>query len=108
MGNRKTAHNGANAYTYRVTQVFAVRGRLNLRRRGLAGGRPGRKFCGARGYNCDSFAFPADASVPTIFQNYTTFREFLADAVGRSEVPALASGIAFGDEFFDLGVAQRV
>src|ERR1700736_2474481 len=91
-----------------LTHVPAVRGRLNLRRRGLAVGRPGRKFCGARGYSCDSFAFPTDASVPTIFKNYTTFREFLADAVGRSEVPALASGIAFGDEFFDLGVAQRV
>src|SRR6202790_4902997 len=97
MGNRKTAHNGANAYTYRVTHVFAVRGRLNLRRRGLAGGRPGRKFCGARGYNCDSFAFPADASVPTIFKNYTTFREFLADTVGGCEVAALAGVLAFGN-----------
>src|SRR4029077_6200617 len=62
--------------------------------------------CGVRGCNCDSFAFPADASVPTIFKNYTTFGEFLTDAVGGSEVAALAGGLAFGDEFFDFGIAQ--
>src|ERR1700680_379608 len=89
-----------------LTHVPAVRGRLNLRRRGLAVGRPGRKFCEARGYSCDSFAFPTDASVPTIFKNYTTFREFLADAVGGSEVASLASGVAFSDEFVDFAVTQ--
>src|SRR5258708_20575728 len=90
------------------THVPAVRGRLNLRRRGLAGDRPGRKFCGVRGCSCDSFAFPADASVPAIFKNYTTFGEFLADAVGGGEVAALAGGVALGDAFFDFGVAQGV
>src|SRR5229473_6948519 len=90
------------------THVPAVRGRLNLRRRGLAGDRPGRKFCGACGCSCDSFAFPADASVPTIFKNYTTIGEFLADAVGGGEVAALAGGVALGDALFDFGVAQGV
>src|SRR5260370_28270317 len=88
------------------THVRAVRGRLNLRRRGLAGGRPGRKFCGARGCSCDSFAFPADASVLIIFENYTTIGEFLADAVGGGEVSALAGGLAGGYEVFDFGVAE--
>ena len=42
-----------------------------------------------------------------IFENYTTFGEFLADAIGGGEVAALAGGLAFGDEFFDFGVARR-
>src|SRR5258708_40223579 len=80
-----------------LTHVSAVRGGLNLRRRGWAVGRPGRKFCGARGCSCDSFAFPADASVLVIFKNYPMFGEFLADAIGGSEVAALAGGLAVGD-----------
>src|SRR5258707_15405975 len=91
-----------------LTRVPAVRGGLNLRRRGLGVGRPGRKFWGARGCSCDSFAFPADASVPVIFKNYTTFGEFLADAIGGSKVAALAGSVAFGDAFFDFGVAKRL
>src|SRR5713101_2266452 len=77
-------------------------------RRGLAGDRPGRKFCGACGCSCDSFAFPADASVPTIFKNYTTIGEFLADAVGGGEIAAFARSVALGDAFFDFRVAQGV
>src|SRR5713101_4385373 len=77
-------------------------------RRGLAGDRPGRKFCGARGCSCDSFAFPADASVPAIFKNYTTIGEFLADAIRGGEVAALTGGVAVGDAFFNFGVAERL
>src|SRR5882762_6934261 len=77
--------------------VPAVLGRLNLRRRGLAGGRPGRKFVGARGCWRFSFAFPADASVLTIFEDYTMIGEFLTDAIGGSEVAAFAGGLAVRD-----------
>src|SRR5712664_4120061 len=108
MGDREMAQNECvRSYTYRV-DVLALRGRLNLRRRGLAGDRPGRKFWGARGCSCDSFAFPADASVLIIFENYTTIGEFLADAIGRSEVAAFTGGVAFRDSFFDFGVTERV
>src|SRR6202171_620448 len=104
MGDRKT---GIDARTRNaLTHVPAVRGGLNLRRRGWAEDRPGRKFCGARGCNCDSFAFPADASVPIIFKNYTTIGEFLADAIGGSEVAAFAGGVTVGDEFFDFVVTE--
>src|SRR6266478_2831085 len=99
----------ANARTrVALTHVPALRGRLNLRRRGLAGDRPGRKFWGTDGCCCASFASPADASVPIIFENYTTFGEFLADAIGGSEVAALAGCVALGDAFFDFGIAQGV
>src|ERR1700682_688846 len=104
MGDRKT---GIDARTRTaLTHVPAVRGGLNLRRRGWAEDRPGRKFCGARGCNCDSFAFPADASVPIIFKNYTTIGEFLADAIGGSEVAAFAGGVTVGDELFDFVVTE--
>jgi hypothetical protein len=63
----------------------------------LAGDRPGRKFWESVGCCCASFAFPADASVPIIFKNYTTIGEFLADAIGGSEVAAFAGGLAVGD-----------
>src|SRR5260370_41870397 len=85
------------------THAPALRGRLNLRRRGLAADRPGRKFCGARGCSCDSFAFPADASVPAIFKNYTTIDELLADAIRGGEVRALTGGLAGGYALFDVG-----
>src|SRR6202158_3978685 len=102
MGDRKT---GIDARTRTaLTHVPAVRGGLNLRRSGWAEDRPGRKFCGARGCNCDSFAFPADASVPIIFKNYTTIGEFLADAIGGSEVAAFAGGVTGGAGFLDLSV----
>src|SRR5216683_2841914 len=108
MGDREMAQNECvRSYTYRV-DVLALRGRLNLRRRGLAGDRPGRKFWGIDGCYCASFAFPADASVLIIFENYTTIGEFLADAIGGSEVAALAGRLAFGDQFFDFGIAQGV
>src|SRR5260221_10850115 len=80
-----------------LTRVTAVRGGLNLRRRVWAVVRPGMKFCGARGCSCDSFGFPADPSVLAIFENYSMFGEFLADAIGGSEVAALAGGLAVGD-----------
>src|SRR5260370_11601508 len=79
-----------------LTHVPAVRGRLNLRRRGLAGDRPGRKFRGTDGCYCVSFAFPADASVLIIFKNYTTIGEFLADAIGGSKSPVFTGARAFG------------
>src|SRR5260221_14593418 len=91
-----------------LTRVPAVRGGLNLRRRGWAVGRPGRKFCGARGCSCDSFAFPADASVLAIFQNYTMFVEFLADSVGGGEGAAVAGGLAVAVLFFGLFVEEGV
>ena len=95
MGDRKT---GIDARTrIALTHALALRGRLNLRRRGLAGGRPERKFVGARGYWRFSFAFPADASVLAIFKNYTMFGEFLADAIGGSEVAAFAGGVTVGN-----------
>src|ERR1700686_4503519 len=34
------------------------------------------------------------------------FGEFLADAIGGSEVAAFAGGLAVGDQFFDIGVAE--
>src|SRR5229473_3458139 len=105
----KRRRTNANARTrIASTHVLALTGRLNLRRRGLAADRPGRKFCGARGCSCDSFAFPADASVLIIFKNYTTIREFLADAIRGGEVAALTGGVAVGDAFFNFGVAERL
>src|ERR1700676_483283 len=100
-GRNAIAENGVpgalRAYTRCVALGTALRGRLNLRRRGLAGGRPGRKFVGARGCWRFSFAFPADASVLAIFKNYTMFGQFLADAIGGSEVAALAGGVTLGN-----------
>ena len=53
-----------------------------------------------------SFSFPADAAVPRIFNDYTTFGKFFADAIAGGEVPAGASSVALGDEFFHVFVAQ--
>src|ERR1700732_2871872 len=66
----------------RLRAFLPLKGGLNLRRRGLDGDRTGRKFLGTVGCCCDSFAFPADASVPTIFKNYTMIGEFLTDGIG--------------------------
>src|SRR5947209_1255905 len=65
-----------------------------------------RIVAGARGYWLFSFAFPADAAVPTIFENYTTIGEFLTDAIGGSEVAAFAGGLAVRDQLFDICVAE--
>ena len=54
-----------------------------------------------------SFAFPADAAVPRIFNDYTTIGKLFADAIAGREVPAGASSVALGDEFFHVVVAQR-
>ena len=54
-----------------------------------------------------SFAFPADAAVPRIFNDYTTIGKLFADAIAGREVPAGASSVAFGDKFFHFFVAQR-
>src|SRR5438046_8310860 len=56
--------------------------------------------------NSRSLAFPADAAVLCVFQNYTTICEFFADAVGGWEVAFLLGGNAFGDEFFDFRVTR--
>ena len=34
------------------------------------------------------------------------FGEFLTDTIGGSEVATFAGGLAVGDEFFDIGVAE--
>src|SRR5437868_15330938 len=69
-----TARAAERAYTYPVERVLAGRRKLNLRRRGLAVDRPGRKFEGTGGDCGLAFAFPADAAVPIIFKDYTTCR----------------------------------
>jgi len=108
MTARRRRTNASARTRIALTHVLAVRGRLNLRRRGLAGDRPGRKFRGTDGCYCVSFAFPADASVLIIFKNYTTIGEFLTDAIGRSKVAAFTGGVAFGDKFFNFGIAESV
>jgi len=44
-----------------------------------------------------SFALPADASVLTIFKDYTTFRQFFADFVASGEVAPLPGRLPFGN-----------
>ena len=38
--------------------------------------------------------------------NYTTIREFFADAIGSGKVAPLARVLAFGDQFFHFRVAH--
>src|SRR5579862_6500094 len=53
-----------------------------------------------------SFAFPADLSVLRVFQNYTTVRELISDAIRGRKIPPRARRLAFLHQFFDLGIAQ--
>src|SRR5689334_12570684 len=68
---------------------------LNLRRRGSDAVRKEKLVgpAGAIGYV--SFAFPADASVLTIFQYYTMLRQFFADFIALGEVPPLPRRLPF-------------
>ena len=50
-----------------------------------------------------SFAFPADASVLIVFENYTTIRQLLADFVAPSEVPPLPGDLPLRDQGLNLG-----
>src|SRR5258706_8463847 len=78
---------------------------INRRRRGWGELRRARRRCvGDGGW---SFAFPADAAVPRIFNGYTTIGKLFADAIAGGEVSAGASGVAFGDQLFHVFVAQR-
>jgi hypothetical protein len=49
-----------------------------------------------------SFAFPADAAVLAIFQDYTTFCEFFADFVALREVSSLPRCLPLGHLCFDF------
>src|SRR5215469_13832908 len=89
-----------------IRDAPARRRRVSRRRKGWGEDRRARKSRKTVGCWSISFAFPADASVPIIFKNYTTIGEFLPDAVGGSEIATLAGGLAFGDKFFDFCIAQ--
>src|SRR5256885_3344512 len=77
---------------------------INRRRRGWVELRRVRRRCVGDGGL--SFAFPADAAVPRIFNDYTTISKLFADAIAGGEVSAGASSVALGDEFFHVFVAQ--
>jgi hypothetical protein len=77
---------------------------LNLRRRGSDAVRREKPEWVAGGYLLVSFAFPADASVLTIFKNYTTFRQFFADFVALGKIAPLPRSLPFRDFRFDPGV----
>src|SRR5271168_2188514 len=81
---------------------------LNLRRRGWDGVRPGSSSPGIVGVVRCSFAFPADASVPRVLDQYTTIREFFADAIGGGKIALFARGLPLFDQFFHLFVADFV
>src|SRR5256885_7250767 len=73
---------------------------INRRRRGWVELRRARRRCvGDGGW---SFAFPADAAVPRIFDDYTTIGKLFADAIAGGEVSAAARGGALGGEVFHL------
>jgi hypothetical protein len=59
--------------------------RLNLRRTGWGAVRQAKR-CQENRESWISFAFPADTAVPRIFQDYTTFRQLFAEAIGGGEV----------------------
>src|SRR5215469_3701054 len=92
------------------------RGGVSQRRRGWDARQPARSSRGTsstthfermkRCGRCNSFSFPADATVPGIFNQYTTISELLADAVGSSKVAALARIFAFGKLCFDFTVRK--
>src|SRR5579862_3151492 len=77
---------------------------LNLRRRGSDAVRKEKLVEPAGAIVCVSFAFPADASVLTIFQNYTMFREFFADFVAFCKVPPLPCRLPFRNQGLDFRV----
>ena len=48
-----------------------------------------------------SFTLPADASVLTIFKNYTMFRQFFADFIALGKVAPLPCRLPSGDLLLD-------
>src|ERR1700674_3696407 len=80
--------------------------KFSRRRRGWDAPRRGRNCLGILGCWYASFAFPADTSVPRILNKYTTFGEFLADAIGGGEIAPLPRGLTVCEQFFDLGVTR--
>src|SRR5256885_10768394 len=78
---------------------------INRRRRGWVELRRARRRCVGDGGL--SSAFPADAAVPRIFNDYTTIGKLFADAIAGGEVSAGASSASVGDEVFHHLVAQR-
>src|SRR5215469_11163352 len=79
---------------------------LSLRRRGWDVLRRARELYDSDGLLPGSFAFPADASVPRILQNYTTIRKLFADAVGLRKVAPLPRRLPLRHQFFDVRVAR--
>src|SRR5215469_6518210 len=69
--------------------------------------RAGRLQCGrVSGSESASFAFPADASVFRIFQNYTTLKQLISDAIRFRKVFLFARGLALRHELFDFRVVR--
>src|SRR5439155_27180597 len=79
---------------------------LNLRRRGSDAVRKEKLARPAGAILSVSFAFPADASVLTIFQNYTIFGQFFAYFVTLCEIPPLPRRLTFSDFRFHISVAE--
>src|SRR5262249_49377576 len=79
---------------------------VNLRRRGSDAIRKEKPERPADGDWWVSFAFPTDASVLTILQNYTRFGQFFADFVAFDEVPPLSRSLPLRNHRLYICVAQ--
>lgn len=58
-----------------------LEGEVSRRRRGLDEALPEKNCKEYDGELCNSFAFPADAPVAGVFNQYTTISEFFADTI---------------------------
>src|SRR6267378_4093724 len=110
MDGQRVIAGGLPQGRFRCAQRFGVapakeRG-LNRRRTGSDVLRPEQNCRGFSWLWRLSFAFPADASVLRILNDYTTIRQFFADAVGGREVAFFLCGIAFSDELVNFRVSR--